>query len=129
LALIRHDVLNENEIREARINAILSEGRIIDIDGYDPDWIDPEFAIAYSAADLARAARDLDEARRCLQLLSYYLGAEPQRTDSAQESDENPTQAQIFEELNQSRLFREAWARKNRNQIDLRQRRTDSPEN
>lgn len=113
LALISHDVLNENEIREAKIANLLAAGRLIEIDGYDPNWIDPQFAIAYSVDDLARAVRDLEETRHCLQLLSYYLAVEPLHGSEIQE-DHTQRQADIFEELNRSRLFREAWASKKR---------------
>jgi hypothetical protein len=65
--------------------------------GWSPDWIDPDYALAYSISDLDRSLRDLDEAHSCLRILASYLSYEG--------TDE---QREIFEKLNEQRSFRSA---------------------
>jgi hypothetical protein len=91
LALIDPKALWKNDYRELDFFT----NRPMDVgDGWDPDWIDPNFAVAYSVNDLSRALRDLEEAFQCLKLLASYLSYKG--TDEQQE---------IFEKLNEQRVF------------------------
>ena len=81
---------------------------LVECDGWDPEFIDPDFVLAYSIDDLKRAERDLDEVNRCLGLIGAYLfagGANPQN-----EKDPNE-QARLLVQLNELPLFRAAKAR------------------
>lgn len=96
LALIDPTTLWGNDYRELDFFTNLP----CDVDGWDPDWIDPVHAIAYSASDLSRSLRDLEEAHSCLKILASYLSYEG--------TDE---QREIFEKLNEQRSFRSALNR------------------
>ena len=104
LALVDPKALWKNVYREVDFHQHFP---IDGMDGWDPEWIDPEFAFAYSADDLARALRDLNEANNCLDLLAFYLLFFLSTKSSLPDERD-----QVLQELNAQRLFREAMDRR-----------------
>jgi hypothetical protein len=117
LALVDPKKLKESNLRHAHIELAIFKGRLLEIDGYFPEWIDPKDALAYSENDLARALRDLNEANDSLALLASYLATIPLDwgKDGALEI-RRCERDELLGQLNERRLFREALARKRANQ-------------
>lgn len=81
---------------------------MVECDGWDPEFIDPDFVRAYSLDDLKRVHRDLIEADEALNLVGSYLfagGANPRHETDPDE------QARILAQLNELPSFRAAKAR------------------
>lgn len=107
LALVDPNLLWKNDYRELDFftNLPTSIG-----DGWDPDWIDPAHALAYSTEDLSRILRDMEETRSFFTILASYLSFEGTHE-----------QAQIFDKLSELKSFRSAL-----NQIRMDQRKSQS---
>jgi hypothetical protein len=115
LALIDPETLKENDFREAIVRERRIDSFPLEIDGWDPDWIDPQCVLAYSINDLTRALRDIESGLLCLGLFAAYLAAEP-RKDIADkfhisEEDQRVEQDQILARLSEERLFHGALSR------------------
>jgi hypothetical protein len=106
LALIDPLLIRENQIRLQAFAQHPPNGFPLEVDGWNPDFLDPDYVLGYSADDLRRALRDLKETNYCLtELASYLLAVDnPRPTEPNELSD-------ILARLNASRLFREAKAR------------------
>jgi hypothetical protein len=108
---------------DLRIRVFNEAGGLVDCDGWDPDFMDPNFVLAYSIDDLNRAHRDLIATNKCLGLVGSYLFASGSNPRHERYADE---QVRILAELNASPLFREA---KGRIDADLQKRppKQDAP--
>jgi hypothetical protein len=109
LALADPKMIRANDIREATFYANL--GRMLEVNGWNPDWLDPQYVFAYSEADLTRAARDLEETLYCVELLASYLAIRMNRPLKPPAGVHTIEPDQLLSELNQQRLFREALDR------------------
>lgn len=79
---------------------------------------DLNYVLAYSVADLQRALDNLIEAEEVIFQLEFYLHPEMLRSaysDLTTQPDPNQIRADILNELNQGRLFREALVQANAN--------------
>lgn len=106
LALINPKLIKENQFRLQAFAEHPPNGFPLEIDGWNPDYLDPDYVLGYSKDDLHRAIRDLNETDTCLTLLASYL-LEVVRPPPATGPN---AAADILSQLNELRLFREAKA-------------------
>jgi hypothetical protein len=104
LALADPTLIKELDLR---LQTFYNAKGMVECDGWDPEFLDPDLVLAYSIGDLKRAEKDLIETSECLQRVGSYLWASGANRDC----EVNPSeQAHILSELNELRLFREAKA-------------------
>lgn len=109
LALIDPEILWGNDRRATDVHQYLP----VDVmDGWSPDWIDPNYAKAYSQGDLDRALRDLTEAHGCLIILADLLLCRLPQAGFRKHYPIADSQSELLDKLNEKRLFREALARR-----------------
>src|SRR5262249_16218507 len=125
LVLANPQMLRERDFRVAKAIASKADlGEVVQMNLFDPSG-----ALAYSKSDLERALRDLEESYYAVNSLSLYLnpdqligmGILPPDTDIQK------IRAELLQELNGNRLFREALARIRGDQQSTRQADPGSP--
>ncbi|MES5481516.1 hypothetical protein QMZ05_02080 [Bradyrhizobium sp. INPA03-11B] len=105
LALADPDLMKELDLR---LHVFSEANGMVDCDGWDPEYLDPDFVLAYSLGDLNRAHRDLIAANEALNLVGSYLFADGVNPRRQKDPD---GKIHMLARLNESPSFRTAKAR------------------